>query len=145
MVTIEGESPYEIFESLNSKGLPLAQADLIRNFIFMQVPLSKQQEFNDQHWTALEELFDAAGATDHIPMTPFYRDYLMKDGRYSKEDATFLDFKEHQEAGLTPEQQVKELIHFAALDLMLRRPETVTRSNLRGLLCQIEGMEIAEN
>ena len=67
VVTIEGESPYEIFESLNSKGLPLAQADLIRNFIFMQVPLSKQQEFNDQHWKALEEMFDAARGDGRYP------------------------------------------------------------------------------
>jgi uncharacterized protein with ParB-like and HNH nuclease domain len=144
VVTIDGESPYEIFESLNSKGLPLEEADLIRNFIFMQVPLSKQQEFFDQHWKALEEMFDASETSEAIPMTPFYRDYLMKDGRYSKEDATFLDFKEHQkQAALTPEQQVKELSHFAVLDLMLRRPQTANRENLRRLLTQIAGMEIA--
>ena len=144
VVTIDSESPYEIFESLNSAGLPLEEADLIRNFIFMQVPLSKQQEFFDQHWSAFEDMFDAADDQEAIPMTPFYRDYLMKDGRYSKEDATFLDFKEHQkQANLAPEQQVKELLHFATLDLMLRRPEGVTKDTVCRLLRQIEGMEIA--
>jgi hypothetical protein len=144
VVTIDAESPYEIFESLNSAGLPLEEADLIRNFVFMQVPLSKQQEFFDQHWNALEKMFEETDTSDAVPMTSFYRDYLMKDGRYSKEDATFLDFKENQKArGLTPVDQVKELIHFASLYLMLRRPEPVLRASLRRLLRQIQGMEIA--
>src|SRR5262245_6920943 len=91
-----------------------------------------------------EDMFDAVDNQEAIPMTPFYRDYLMKDRRYSKEDATFLDFKAHQkQANLAPEQQVKELLHFGALDLMLRRPESVTKDSLRRLLRQIEGMEIA--
>ena len=29
-ITVDGENPYEIFESLNWKGLPLEEADLIR-------------------------------------------------------------------------------------------------------------------
>ncbi len=104
----------------------MEEADLIRNFVFMQVPLSKQQEFFDEHWSAFEDMFDATDDHEAIPMTPFYRDYLMKDGRYSKEDATFLDFKEHQkQSNVTPEQQVQELLHFATLDLMLRRSEGV--------------------
>ena len=39
-----------------------------------------------------------------IEMTPFYRDYLMRNGRYSKEDATFVDFKNsHEDAVQQPE------------------------------------------
>ena len=37
-VLIDGENPYEIFESLNSTGLPLMESDLIRNFVFMDHP-----------------------------------------------------------------------------------------------------------
>ena len=77
VVTIEGENPYEIFESLNSTGLPLEQSDLIRNFVFMQLPLAKQQEFFDQHWSALEGMFAATGNAVAVTMTPFFRDYLM--------------------------------------------------------------------
>ena len=123
VVTIDGENPYEIFESLNATGLPLTESDLIRNFIFMQIPLAKQQEFHDQQWKALEDMFDADGDLPPIPMTPFYRDYLMRTGRYSKERATFADFKAAQrEDKFTPEQQVDELKRFAKLELMLRRP-----------------------
>ena len=144
VVSIDGENPYEIFEGLNSTGLPLEEADLIRNYVFMQVPLPKQQEFFDQHWEPLEDMFESDGTHDKIPMTPFYRDYLMKEGRYSKRDATFIDFKEHQrESNLTPEEQAKELSHFAALDLVLRRPQTVKKDNLCRVLCDIDRMDIA--
>ena len=42
VITVAGENPYEIFESLNSTGLPLEQSDLIRNYVFMEVPLQQQ-------------------------------------------------------------------------------------------------------
>ena len=44
-ITLDGENPYEIFESLNATGLPLEESDLIRNYLFMQVPLDRQEEF----------------------------------------------------------------------------------------------------
>ena len=76
-------------------------------------------------------------------MTPFYRDYLMRNGRYSKEDATFVDFKNaHEEAVQQPEALVVELKRYARLDLMLRRPGSVKDEVLRGVLRQVEGMEI---
>src|SRR5262245_41181762 len=48
-VVIDGENPYEIFDSLNSTGLPLEESDLIRNFVFMDIPVAKKQEFDDRH------------------------------------------------------------------------------------------------
>lgn len=142
-VLIDGENPYEIFESLNSTGLPLKESDLIRNFVFMAIPLAKQSEFNDQHWKGFEEMFDATDVDEAVEMTPFYRDYLMRDGRYSKEDATFVDFKNvHEEVVQQSEALVVELKRYARLDLMLRRAVSVKDEVLRGVLRQIEGMEI---
>jgi uncharacterized protein with ParB-like and HNH nuclease domain len=34
----EKDNPHRIFESLNGKGRPLSQADLIRNYFFMRLP-----------------------------------------------------------------------------------------------------------
>jgi len=142
-VLIDGENPYEIFESLNSTGLPLMESDLIRNFVFMAIPLARQQEFNDQHWKAFEEMFDATETEDTVAMTPFYRDYLMRNGRYSKEDATFVDFKNlHEDAVQQPEALTDEIKRYARLDLMLRRPGSVRDDALRGILRQVAGMEI---
>ena len=142
-VMIDGENPFEIFESLNATGLPLEESDLIRNFVFMHIPLDKQREFQDQHWKALEDMFEPVGELKALPMTPFYRDYLMRAGQYSKEKATFADFKaSYREAKFTPNQQVEELKRFAKLELMLRRPRLVKNQALRRLLCQVEGMDI---
>jgi len=68
VITITGENPYEIFESLNSTGLPLEQSDLIRNYLFMQIPLADQDEFNHEHWQAFERMFEADGTYVLCPL-----------------------------------------------------------------------------
>ena len=142
-VLIDGENPYEIFDSLNSTGLPLKESDLIRNFVFMEIPLAKQQEFDDQHWKSFEQMFATSETEEAIEMTPFYRDYLMRNGKYSKEDATFVDFKAaNEDAVRQPEAMITELKRYARLDLMLRRPASAKDETLRRLLRQVEGMEI---
>ena len=142
-VLIDGENPYEIFESLNSTGLPLQQSDLIRNFVFMAIPLDKQQEFNERHWKGFEEMFEATETDEAAEMTPFYRDYLMRQGQYSKEDATFVDFKNtHEDAIRQPEALVAQLRRQARLALMIRRPGSVKEPSIRRVLRQVQGMEI---
>ncbi|MDE3078169.1 MAG: DUF262 domain-containing protein, partial [Chloroflexota bacterium] len=38
-ITLDSEdNPYRIFESLNAKGMPLTQGDLLRNYFFMRLP-----------------------------------------------------------------------------------------------------------
>lgn len=144
MVVIDSENPYEIFDSLNSTGLPLEESDLIRNFVFMDMPAAKQQAFDDQHWKPFEQLFAATGKEEAVDMTSFYRDYLRRDGRYTREDATFVDFKAAHEAAVKqPEELVATLRHYAQLDLTLRRPNMVADSALRSLLRQVEGMDIS--
>lgn len=144
VVVIDGENPYEIFDSLNSTGLPLEESDLIRNFVFMDMPPARQQAFDDQHWKPFEQLFAATESEDAVDMTAFYRDYLMREGMYSKEDATFVDFKAtHAEEIKQPEALVARLRRYARLDLMLRRPASVADRTLRSLLRQVEGMDIS--
>ncbi|WP_208362339.1 DUF262 and DUF1524 domain-containing protein [Helicobacter pylori] len=46
-----------IFESMNSKGIELKQADLIRNYIIMETEVEKQEDFYNQYWRAMEENF----------------------------------------------------------------------------------------
>ncbi|GAA7881485.1 hypothetical protein HpMS197_07410 [Helicobacter pylori] len=44
-----------IFESMNSKGMELAQTDLIRNYIIMETEVEKQEGFYNKYWRAMEE------------------------------------------------------------------------------------------
>ncbi len=51
------DDPQLIFESMNSKGIKLTQADLIRNYIVMETEVEKQEYFYNQYWRAMEEDF----------------------------------------------------------------------------------------
>ncbi|RPF69324.1 DUF262 domain-containing protein [Helicobacter pylori] len=53
----EKDDPQLIFESMNSKGIELTQADLIRNYIVMETEVKKQEDFYNQYWRAMEEDF----------------------------------------------------------------------------------------
>ncbi|GAA7990897.1 hypothetical protein HpCS18_07570 [Helicobacter pylori] len=51
------DDPQLIFESMNSKGMELAQTDLIRNYIVMETEIEKQEGFYNKYWRAMEEGF----------------------------------------------------------------------------------------
>ncbi len=53
----EKDDPQLIFESMNSKGIELAQTDLIRNYIIMETEIEKQESFYNKYWRAMEEDF----------------------------------------------------------------------------------------
>jgi hypothetical protein len=143
VITIDEENPYEIFESLNSTGLPLEESDLIRNFIFMQVGIDEQDEFNTDHWAAFEAKFEEIGEFTAKQQTTFYRTYLMRDGVYSKAKFTFVDFKEqNRRRNLTPVEQVNEIKRFARYELMLRQPTSCEDEKLRKALVEIAMLDI---
>lgn len=105
-ITVGGENPYEIFESLNSCGLPLEESDLIRNFLFMQVPLEEQDRFQSTHWEKFEKRFDAAEGYEKLSPTLFYRSYLMREGNYCPNKATYVGFKKQNLArGSSPQRK----------------------------------------
>lgn len=138
VITIDGENPYEIFESLNSTGLRLQESDLIRNYIFMQVPIDGQEDFNSSHWQPFENMFDEIDNQPSLDPTAFYRSYLMRNGVYSKDKATFIDFRnQNKERKLDPINQVDELKIFAQIENWLRRPKLCPNPLLSEALSQI--------
>ena len=142
-ITVGGENPYEIFESLNSTGLPLEESDLIRNFLFMQVPLHEQDQFQSAHWDVFERRFDAAGGYEKLSPTLFYRSFLMRDGDYCRNKAAYVEFKKQNLArGLMPAAQVAELQKFAKFELWLRRPLTCDVADVREQFSQILALDI---
>ncbi len=92
--TLEGENAFNIFKSLNSTGVPLGQADLIRNFMFMHVPVEDQDQFDDDLWKPTERRFeDAEGNLDAERFSAFFRDNMMRDGEYIPVTDTFEAFQ----------------------------------------------------
>ena len=41
------DNPHRIFESLNARGVPLTQADLLRNYIFMLLPTRGERLYHE--------------------------------------------------------------------------------------------------
>ncbi len=141
-ITADRENPFEIFESLNATGLALEEADLIRNFLFMQVPLEEQASFHNSHWETFEGLFEAREPYEQLPATVFYRSYLMRNGSYCRDKATYVEFKrQHSTGGLSPVEQVGELRRFAKFELWLRRPALYANTGLSGIATEIQSLD----
>ena len=82
----EGDDEYAIFESLNAKGMPLGQVDLIRNYFFMRVALTRQDVVYADLWRPMESLLG-----EHLE--GFFRYDLMSGGRFVREDAVYQEWK----------------------------------------------------
>lgn len=68
------DNPQLIFESMNSTGLELSQADLIRNYILMGLAPKLQTELYKNYWRPMEKAFGQAAYVTHFD--PFMRHYL---------------------------------------------------------------------
>jgi len=68
------DNPQLIFESLNSTGLELSQADLIRNFILMGLEPQLQTRLYEEYWRPMEVDFGQEGYSSQFDA--FMRHYL---------------------------------------------------------------------
>lgn len=88
------DDPQRIFESLNSTGLELAQADLIRNYILMGLNRKDQYKIYHNYWEIIEKL--AKDETHNVSrVSEFIRDYLTLKNKYiPNKGKVYLEFKE---------------------------------------------------
>lgn len=68
------DNPQLIFESMNSTGKELSQADLIRNFMLMGLEPEFQESLYMNHWRPMEQAFGQRDYEKHFDR--FMRDYL---------------------------------------------------------------------
>ena len=80
------DNPHLIFESLNAKGEKLTPADLIRNFLLMQVHVGDQEKLFKAYWEPIQQ---SLGGT----LTEFVRHYLMKEGKILKEEDVYFELR----------------------------------------------------
>ncbi|MEL6493279.1 MAG: DUF262 and DUF1524 domain-containing protein [Cyanobacteria bacterium J06621_3] len=88
------DNPQLIFESLNSTGLDLSQADLVRNYVLMGLPTKEQEHIYKNYWYPMEESFEGRGQSDQFDR--FMRDYLTlqsKSGSIPKLSDVYNSFK----------------------------------------------------
>ena len=86
------DNPQLIFESMNSTGLELSQADLIRNYILMGLEPNLQTELYKSYWRPMEKGFGQAAYTVHFDA--FMRHYLTaKTGEIPNVREVYVAFK----------------------------------------------------
>lgn len=73
-LTRDQDNPQLIFESMNSTGRELSQADLIRNFVLMGLEPDHQSRIYEDHWHPIEVSFPQDGYGAHFDA--FMRHYL---------------------------------------------------------------------
>ncbi len=101
------DDPQLIFESMNSKGIELTQADLIRNYIIMETEVGKREDFYNQYWRAMEEDFKQSETL----FNQFVRHYLtIKTREIPNINKVYEAFKRYQqERGIETEVLLQDL------------------------------------
>jgi Protein of unknown function (DUF1524) len=87
----DDDDPYLIFESLNFKGEPLTQGDLVRNYLLMRFRHSisdggEQKRVYSKYWIPLENMLQS-----NLP--EFLRHYMMKEGDDIKKGGIYAAIK----------------------------------------------------
>ncbi len=96
-LTRDQDNPQLIFESMNSTGKELSQADLIRNFILMGLEPAFQTRLYEQFWRPMELDFGQEAYSAHFDR--FMRHYLtVKMGEIPNINAVYEAFKGHARA-----------------------------------------------
>jgi uncharacterized protein with ParB-like and HNH nuclease domain len=140
----EKDDPQRIFESLNSTGLELSQADLIRNYILMGLNRRDQNKIYNNYWEIIEKLAkDETLNTSKV--SDFIRDYLtLVNNKIPNKSKVYLEFKakfpttdlQELEANLSP---IKSLVKFYN---KLLNPKNETDKDIRLQLEYINRLEI---
>ena len=136
IVLDKDDDPHLIFESLNARGLPLSQADLIRNYFLMRFSVGSQEEIHKIYWEPIEDLLKDSTAE-------FIRHFLARQGSSIKKGDVYLYLKSRTEH-LDPqdlEQYLQNLLFHAtyyAKFLGLRDEEDAAVSSHLARLRQLD-------
>lgn len=105
----DNDKAQEIFERINSTGIPLSLSDKIRNYVLMTD--INQDVLYEDYWLKIEKLVPR----DYI--SAFFLDYLnIKTDGFVKEDEAYDVFKTiYRKGGYTNESMLKEIYHYADL------------------------------
>jgi uncharacterized protein with ParB-like and HNH nuclease domain len=117
------ESPQVIFESINATGKPLSTADLLRNFLLLEVGIDRQKEFYENYWLVIEKNVGNENISD------FVRRYItLKTTEDIKKDTEYKEFKKNYKTYFkNAEAAITELARFSKYYRWIKRPETISK------------------
>ena len=138
------DDPQRIFESLNSTGLELEQADLIRNYILMGLNRKDQNKIYQNYWEVIEKLAKDENSSDS-KVSDFIRDYLtLANNNIPNKGKVYLAFKEKYPTGTLEDLEItlsglKSLVKFYN---KLINPKNEPDKDIRTQLNYIQKLEI---
>lgn len=136
------DNPQLIFESLNSTGLDLSQADLIRNFVLMRLEPKEQAELYTEYWYPMERSF--GNLNDSNLFDRFMRDYLtVKMGKIPNIQDVYTVFKDYvyQQSEQTVNEIVEDIYRFSKYFVKLAF-QTEKDKNINQVLVDINALKV---
>lgn len=139
----DDDDPYLIFESLNFKGEPLTQADLVRNYLLMRFRHSissggEQERIYSKYWTPLETILKGN-------LTEFLRHYMMKDGDDIKQGGIYASIRTKLKNMISTEEVESEVISMKRFGEFYGRfhfPNHELESSIRHCLKNIQELKV---
>ncbi|MBE9128891.1 MULTISPECIES: DUF262 and DUF1524 domain-containing protein [unclassified Coleofasciculus] len=138
------DNPQLIFESLNSTGLDLSQADLIRNYVLMGLPPKEQEQIYNNYWYPMEQNFDRGSKSSLFDR--FMRDYLTlksKSGAIPNIRDVYSSFKNYvqKQAGTSIHDIITDVYHYSKHYVKLAF-EQETDSKIKQALADINTLKV---
>lgn len=136
----EDENPYLIFETLNARGTPLTEADLIRNFLFMRLSsnLEVQESAYREKWLPMQR--ELGGY-----LTDFFGHFLMEDHGTVRKREVYITMKRHYGAGSA--DQTRDLLgrlkSHATFYRKLLDPNVEEDTTVRGYLTRLNDWKVS--
>jgi len=128
------DNPYLVFESLNAKGRPLTQADLIRNYFFMRIHVDKQDEVYNSYWQPMQTALN-----DNL--TEYIRHFLMRGGTIIKQGDVYYALKESVST-TNATDYLKDLKKYSTYYQRLIYPEFETDLDLQKYFRRLNRIEV---
>lgn len=131
------DNPHRIFESLNGKGRPLSQADLIRNYFFMRIAVGQHERVYRTLWQPMQRRLG------EDVLTEFVRHYLMRQGAVINESDVYATLKQRIESsGVEVEVELERLCTHARYYEVLLDPSRAPTAALRERLERLRRLEL---
>ena len=139
----DDDDPYLIFESLNFKGEPLTQADLVRNYVLMRFKHTissggEQERIYSKYWVPLEDMLKSN-------LTEFLRHYTMKDGDDIKKGGIYEAIRtklKKMTSTIAVEAEIESMQKFGGFYAGFLFPEQEQTSNISNCLENLKEIKV---
>ncbi len=131
------DDPYLIFESLNYKGSPLTQADLVRNYFLMRFHMGEQEHVYQNVWLPMQRRLG-----DYL--TEFMRQYLMRDGEEVLKSEIYSELKKRLQELDAPrvKEVLQEMLHLSEYYLCIVQPTHECEPDLQDKFYRLNNWEV---